>query len=148
MKHVIFLIISLVLGFIFPNLTIPPSLINTFYSVIGIMFSVGMSLILSINTQNVKNVIAKKDIQKKLTHIMNKYIRNFAIVTIIYVIIACMDNFEPFNFFLLYNEYFFNYSLSVAVIEIISIMYYILNMKSMRDEYCKLEEIIDNEQKR
>lgn len=146
MRYIIYLIISVVLGFIFPKFHIETSFLNTLYSVIGIMFSVGISQILSINTQNIKNVNAKRSIQGKLKKIMKKYIIHFIIVTIIYIATACKGDFQTLNFVLFEKEYIFNYSLSVAVVEIICIMYYIVNMKSMRDECYKIENIIDKEQ--
>lgn len=146
MRYIIYLIISVVLGFIFPKFHIETSFLNTLYSVIGIMFSVGISQILSINTQNIKNVNAKRSIQGKLKKIMKKYIIHFIIVTIIYIATACKEQLQTLNFVLFEKEYIFNYSLSVAAVEIICIMYYVVNMKYMRDECYKIEDIIDKEQ--
>lgn len=48
--------------------------VSTLYTIVGIVFSVGMSLIISVSTREIKNKEAKKGIRRKMTYVTNSYI--------------------------------------------------------------------------
>jgi len=59
---------------------------NTFYTVSGIMFSIGIGLVVTFNLQGIKNKSYIKDIRKNLNNVRNSYIIYFSLTTICFVI--------------------------------------------------------------
>ena len=66
--------------------TINRDVLSTLYNVSGILFSVGMGLIIGFNYYNIKNENYIKSIRFRLTKIRNNFIKLFIILTISYVV--------------------------------------------------------------
>lgn len=83
------LAISSFIGFLPYVSTYPiyPSLPNTLYTVAGIMFSVGMSLVVTMSTQGIHNKEAKIEVQNKIQKLLMKYVLYFAFLR--YCIFYC-----------------------------------------------------------
>ncbi len=118
-KCIIVLCVSVVLGFLF-HLNIPASLITTLFTVVGIMFSVGTSLVVTISTQNIHNQQAKDLVQETINNLLKNYIFCFLLMTAIFVVAMFfkMDNYDGFQTceFTLFNfDLRFNYSFSVLI---------------------------------
>jgi hypothetical protein len=125
--------------------------VNTLYTVAGVMFSVGMSLIVAVNTQNIRHPESKKSIQQKLHRLMVKYIANFLVLTSVYAITLAFkepekETFCVLNFFIKDFVVSFNYPVALVCVEIVCILYYIINMMETRKQYYEIENLVDNEQ--
>lgn len=144
------LVVAIVLGFIIP-ITIPASLITTLFTVVGVMFSVGMSLVVTMSTQNIHNADAKRMVQSTINGLLRNYIFCFVVLTICFAIALLFkvennDAFQVCEFNLFNRQWTFNYPLVVAVYSVYSIFYYIFNMSATRGQNYKIECQIDSEQ--
>lgn len=88
------IISGLIFSFIFsgilvcgmPNIIISNDVLSTFYTVSGIMFSIGMSLTIISNTTGVRNHSIRLRIRKNIKKVRDYFIWCFSIVSIIFVI--------------------------------------------------------------
>lgn len=60
--------------------------LNILYGVLGVIFSVGMSLIISFNGSNIKNQQLKKEIRDSLHNVRNNFLCLFCSGSLIFVI--------------------------------------------------------------
>lgn len=149
-KYLVLFLVFLLSGFSLARLPIPSSLVNTLYTVAGVMFSVGMSLIVAVNTQGIRHPDVKKDVQKKLNKLLFRYITIFMILTTAYAVTLAFKEVDKESFRTLSWSFrdkviVFNYPISLAALEIVSIIYYIINMIDTRKQYYEIENLIDNE---
>lgn len=148
-KCIIALVVSVVLGFLI-HLNIPASLITTLFTVVGIMFSVGMSLVVTMSTQNIHNQQAKKMVQDTINNLLKNYIFCFLLMTAIFAAsmffkMENVDGFQACEFNLFELDLRFNYAFSVLFYSGYSIVYYIFNMRATREQNFKIEQIIEEE---
>ena len=94
------LAISSFIGFLPYVSTYPiyPSLPNTLYTVAGIMFSVGMSLVVTMSTQGIHNKEAKIEVQNKIQKLLMKYVLYFSILTLLYILLPSEKDDDIFSF--------------------------------------------------
>ena len=150
-RYIVLLIVYILAGFLLVFLTTPSSLVNTLYTVAGVMFSVGMSLIVAVNTQNIRHPESKKSVQQKLHRLMVKYIANFLVLTTIYAITLAFKEsekeiFRALSFKVKDIVVSFNYPAALVAVEIVCILYYIINMMETRKQYYEIERLVDEEQ--
>jgi hypothetical protein len=150
-RYIVLLVVYLCSGFVLPKCAIPSSLANTLYTVAGVMFSVGMSLIVAVNTQNIRHPDAKKDVQHKLNKLMYRYIANFLTLTAFFAVTLAFKEVDKEAFRILSwtvrdTQIIFNYPLALVSLEIVCILYYIINMMDTRKQYYDIENLIDCEQ--
>lgn len=143
------LAVALVLGFLIP-LNISASLITTLFTVVGVMFSVGMSLLVTMSTQNIHNSEAKKMVQATINGLIRNYIFSFVLLTICFAVTLLFkvednDVFQVCQFYIFKRQWIFNYPLMVAVYSVYSIIYYIFNMSATRHQNYKIECQVDKE---
>lgn len=148
-KCIIALCVSVVLGFLI-HFSIPASLITTLFTVVGIMFSVGMSLVVTMSTQNIHNQQAKSMVQDTINDLLKNYIFCFLLMTTIFAVsmfykIEDADGFQACSFNLSNLNVRFNYALAVLLYAGYSIVYYIYNMRATREQHYKIEQIIEEE---
>lgn len=148
-KCIIALGVSVLLGFII-HLNIPASLITTLFTVVGIMFSVGMSLVVTMSTQNIHNKQAKSIVQETINNLLKNYIFCFLLMTAIFAVSMFfkaenVDGFQACDFNLFKMDLRFNYAFSVLIYSGYSIVYYIFNMRETREQNFKIERIIEHE---
>lgn len=65
--------------------------LNILYGVIGVLFSVGMSLIISFNGSHINNPDYKKSIRESLHDVRNNFLCIFSVCTFFYVIFSLME---------------------------------------------------------
>lgn len=150
-KCIIALAVSVLLGFII-RLNIPASLMTTLFTVVGIMFSVGMSLVVTMSTQNIHNKQAKGIVQETINNLLKNYIFCFLLMTAIFAVSMFfkaenVDGFLACDFNLFKLDLRFNYAFSVLLYSGYSIVYYIFNMRETREQNFKIERIIEDESK-
>lgn len=101
---------------------------NTLFTIVGIMFSIGMSIAVTANTSVVVNRKIRKSIRDEINRIRDLFISCFAIVGVIYVlnIILKSWNLEIWGYKI------FSLEVYQLVIQLYSIVYYIINFKSLQ----------------
>ncbi len=73
-------------------LSISDITLNILYGVIGVLFSVGMSLIISFNSSNLNNPIHKKSIRDSIHDVRNSFLCIFSVSTFFFVAYSLMDD--------------------------------------------------------
>lgn len=69
----------------------PNSAVNTIFTIIGVFFSVGMSLIIASPQVHIKNEIIKKNVIHVLKTVKSTYMILFLLVSILYILIPNND---------------------------------------------------------
>lgn len=127
-------IVSLLTSVLFPTFEIADRTVSTLYTVTGIMFSVGASLLVTSNASNVPNEKHKRAIRNEIFAILKKYILCFAIVTVIYIVFdsgKCIDVFGKF-------QWLHTHILLCTIVY--SIVYFILNFVSIQQINRKIDD--------
>lgn len=128
--------------------SIHPLLLNSLYTVAGIMFSVGMSLVVTMSTQEIHNIEAKREVQSKIQKLLNRYILNFGVLTTMYILLPSKNEqqvYDPIVFPISEFKIRWDYSYSFLVYLIYNIIYYIENMLSIRHQNYEIENLIEQE---
>jgi hypothetical protein len=104
--------------------------INTIYTIAGIMFSIGMGIIGTINLDRVLNKDIYKILKRGIVKVRTNYMAYFSAITIPYLLCQMVENDELiFQLNILSNVW--NLSIDLATftisINIIAIAYFILN---------------------
>ena len=113
------------------------------------MFSVGMSLVVTMSTQGIHNKEAKIEVQNKIQKLLMKYVLYFSILTLLYILLPSEkddDIFSPLHFSLIQVAFVWNYSFSFVIFSILNMLYFIINMLSVRRQNNEIERLIDEEQ--
>ncbi|MBI0035255.1 hypothetical protein H3S88_06215 [Gilliamella sp. B14448G11] len=117
---IVIAIISVLISLSGLKITVNEAVMMTLYTVSGIMFSIGLGLIVSFNLTEVKNPIYLSKIRKNIKRVRDAFICYFICLTILFVIIQCLDD-------LRFSFLFFNFRVFVAITLLHSIIYYIHN---------------------
>lgn len=102
---------------------------NTLFTIVGIMFSIGMSIAVTSNTSVVVNRKIRKSIRDEINRIRDLFISCFSIVAIIYVLNII---FKSWTLEVLGNK-IFNLEVLQLIIQLYSIVYFIVNFKSLQN---------------
>lgn len=129
LRDYIFVLVGLVLS-IFVKWTLDDFLLNTIFTVLGIMFSIGLGLIVTFNLQGVKNKKLVNILRSKLKTVRGIYIRYFGIATFLFILdkylrekkISIIHVAELRGF-----SVEVNFAFLICFLLIIIIIYYILN---------------------
>lgn len=115
--------------------------LNTLYAVAGIMFSVGMSLIITTSFPKVKNDQYKNRIQSNYDSIRNIYIFEFLIVTVLYMFIDSKQ--EPLQ--LMIKDYVVKFSLPLFLgwSLVFSIIFFIINFIDLQNLNRKINDWLE-----
>lgn len=122
---IIIAIISAFLSSIGLKIIVNNDVMMTLYTVSGIMFSIGLGLIVSFNLSEIKHPIYLKEIRENIKKVRNSFIFSFICLTVFFVIIQCLDEFDL-------SFLFFNSKIFVALTLLHSIVYYIYNFLSIQ----------------
>ena len=148
MKIVIVFIVSAVISILFPtfisNVVINETVISTLFTIVGIIFSVGMSLIISVSTSGVKNREARKVFRDQLSNIRFHFIAVFIIETLLYILLPQGKNEEVFDVIIIYGAGI-KMSCNIFIVACLfaGITYYIINYYSIQSSIYELEDRID-----
>lgn len=148
-KCLIALALSVFLGLFIP-INIPASLIPTLFTVAGVMFSVGMSLVVTMSTQNIHNHQAKAMVQDTIKKLLSNYIFCFIVLTLCFAVAMLFkvednDAFAACQFAIFGLNIRFNYPLAIFLYSVYSVCYYTYNMWATRSQNDKIECQIDEE---
>ena len=120
----IFLAISVVIPIEFDNF-----FINTIFTVAGIMFSVGLGLIVTFNIGYIKNKSYIIKIRGSINNVRNSFLKYFTLVTICYVLDYYLRQSESniTTLHVLEQDISLNWSILFCLLMIYSIVYFIIN---------------------
>lgn len=76
----------------FSDITIENDVSNTLFTIVGIMFSIGMSIAVTSNTSIVVNKSIRKNIREEIDRIRDLFISCFAVDACIYVLNIIFEN--------------------------------------------------------
>ena len=130
MKYKI-LVVSII-SFIISNaisINLDAFFMNTFYTVSGIMFSIGMSIAVTSNTSIVVNKSIRKNIREEIDRIRDLFISCFAVDACIYVLNIIFENWT----LKVYDYKIFDLSIFQLIIQLYSIAYFVVNFKSLQN---------------
>ncbi len=102
------------------------NLINTLFNVSGILFSIGLGLIVSFDMSGVKNKKMITSLRENIANVRNNFIIYFTIVTIFYV--ASFYLTKPLPVY----RYEYNFGVLVCSIILYSIAYFVKNFVSVQ----------------
>lgn len=148
MKKIIVLFASLIISVLFPtflsSIVVDESVISTLFTIVGIIFSVGMSLIISVSTSGVKNKEARSVFRKQLSDIRFRFITTFIILTIFYIILPIDNNKEKLNIAQIRDVTIrISFHIFMVICLFAGIIYYIVNYYSIQNSVYELEDRID-----
>lgn len=134
--------LSLLISSFFHDDSLSLNLIEILYTVSGILFSVGIGLMVTFKLGNVKHPIYRKALKKSVLKVRNSFFFYFAISTALFIL--CSENND---FILTINTNIVNISLNLSLLSlitiIVSMLYYITNfiaIQKLNDEIEDLDE--------
>ena len=112
--------------------------LNTLYAVTGIMFSIGMSIIVTTSFSKIKNKNTRKKIQIGFKDIRCKYICVFIFASILYMIQSKSD--------LIINVWKLNFSYKIflGVYLLYSIFFFIVNFIEIQKLNNQIDDLLDD----
>jgi len=107
------------------------SFLNTIYTVSGIMFSIGMGVLCTLNPDKVKNDAYYKAIKVNVLEVRDSYLVYFFIISIMYLIYQI---YPEANFIKSFGEFQITLDLACATlfINILGILYFISNFMQIQ----------------
>lgn len=137
-------IISTLLSYLFPLIHVDNAVLSSLYTVSGIMFSIGMSLLVTSNTTGVENDKIRNNIRENVILLRRNFILSFLLSTILYMSVFIFGKEEK-------NPYiqcpFINYTLILSLFILYTIAYYIFNFVSLQKLNNDIEDQIRKEKR-
>lgn len=129
---------------------IPKDALNVLYGIVGVLFSVGMSLIIAFTAKDIVNSELKKILRKSMHQVRNNFLWIFFISTLFYVVFSIVGENSQFSihFFKIESyELTVTFSVSVAVLGILiySTIALVSNYMDIQGFYEDIEDRIQNE---
>lgn len=140
---IICIILTILTSLFIPKIIVNSDIVNAIYTICGIMFSIGMSLIITMNLSEIKNKRFKIAIRTRLKEIRNNLLMCFAIASASYILLSLISG----KIIRLSNHFYFNFSLLETLILCYSIVYSILIFISIEDLSHQIQDAIDEELK-
>lgn len=141
MKDSVLLLFGIALAFLIP-IQAKQYIVNTMYTITGIMFSIGIGLVVTFNLNGVKNRDFILIFRRRLLSLRNTYIRYFGYATLAYLV---YQHLEDRNWLVTYHLIEVNWSILLLYIILISFLFNIFNFVSIQklgDElYDRLNEL-------
>lgn len=134
---------ALITSSFFPKLSIPYNGSAALFVVVAILFSIGMSLIISVNTEYVRNPSYLKKIDWAFTIIRKSFIEAFTIALSLHLVNSIIPSFS-FSFYRLH----FDLSVLVMIVQTFIIIYFIYNLSDIADFKKRLSDRIREEKEK
>lgn len=142
------IIISLVASLVLARLGVSgnTAVLQTLFTVLGILFSISMSLLVSFNLSKVNNLLVRKDIRASIVHLRDMLLSDFSLSTIALVAALVWDK----------DSYVDRYMNGWIVIDVLltalciitmSLIYEAYNFKRLHDLHCSIEDRLVKESK-
>ena len=123
--------------------------LNILYGIIGVLFSVGMSLIIAFNGSNIVNSELKKELRDNMHKVRNNFLFIFFICSLFYVGFSLLKKeWKQIDIFKNENIHIYcTWAMSVLSILVYSIIALINNYIQIQQLYEDIEDRIHQEQK-
>lgn len=138
---VICVIISMITSFFFPDFNPGEGTVSTLYTVSGIMFSIGMSLIVTSSAGEVKNTRIRNGIRKEIHKVRNHFIVCFVLISILYIFLCSAA--DKHSIIHLYKDFSLKYSHLLVFIIAYSIVYFVWNFLAIQRLNYQIEDALD-----
>lgn len=131
-------------------ISIPKDAFNVLYGIVGVLFSVGMSLIIAFTAKDIVNSELKKILRKSMHQVRNNFLWIFFISTLFYVVFSIVGENSQFSIHFFKTESYeltVTFSVSVAVLGILiySTIALVSNYMDIQGFYEDIEDRIQNE---
>lgn len=149
MKKLLFVgILSLFLSLL--PLSAPENTLTIIYGIIGVLFSVGMSLVISFNGSNIGNAELKKNIREEMHSIRSNFLFVFVLSSLVYVSYTLMPESIQQIEWCRYENIVIksNWSISVIFYHLYSIVAIISNYLDIQRLYEDIEDTMESERKK
>lgn len=139
MKHLIrfFVLVLVLCALSFSSFSVEKETLNTFYNVSGIMFSVGLGLIVSLNYSDIKNKNYLISIRQNISEIRNIFILYFMTITVLFLFVG-----KGISVNIIFSE--ISYDVIFSVFSIYTIIYFVVNFLQIQ----KLNDDISDKKNR
>lgn len=146
-RFFVIIVISIVLSTI--NIIPGEFFVSTIFTVIGIVFSVGLGLIVTFNISGIKNKDFLLEIRKTINTVRNSFIFYFILSIVAYLTIKFLIDakLEQTSFEFGKSSIIFHWTFGLCIIMLISLYYFIANFFSIQrlnnqihDELLRLED--------
>lgn len=133
-------IFSFIMGFVCPTFLPILNLANkedTLYAVCGIMFSIGMSLIVTTTFSKIKNYDTRNKFKREYRLVRNYYIIQFLLVSVLYMLLPKSDELISLG-----EVCQFSLATFISFDILYSIIFFIVNFIALQNLNSKLDEEI------
>ncbi len=134
-RIIVSLLLSILLSFLI-NYSPKETTMNVFYTVSSIMFSIGMSMVVTFSPSGVKNKKYLTKIRKGITRIRNKFFIEFIIITLLFIVFLIINDKYNYTAFLIWKVEF-DVALFVIIQTLFSMLYIVLtflDIQKLNDE--------------
>ncbi len=140
---VVCVIISMITSFFFPDFNPGNGAVSTLYTVSGIMFSIGMSLIVTSSAAGVKNIRIRNGIRKEIHIVRNHFIECFVLISIFYILLcSAADKHDSLP---IYDNFSLKYSHLLIFTIAYSIVYFVWNFLAIQRLNYQIEDALDKD---
>jgi protein-S-isoprenylcysteine O-methyltransferase Ste14 len=126
-------------------LTVPSSTLNILYSVVSVLFSVGMSLVIAFNGSRIVNAKFKKSIRAEIHMVRNRFLGVFVISTIFYLLYSVCGKLTFVNNIRSSLPIALHFSVYTSSVLCYSILLFICNYVKINELYEQIEDWIKRE---
>lgn len=141
---VVCVVISIITSFFFPDFNPGNETMSTLYTVSGIMFSIGMSLIVTSSAAGVKNTRIRNGIRKEIHIVRNHFIECFVIISILYIFLC--SAIDKHSTLLIYENFSWKYSHLLIFTIAYSIVYFVWNFLAIQRLNYQIEDALDKDE--
>ena len=147
-KFVLRIVISLVASLVLARLGVKgnTSVLQTLFTVLGILFSISMSLLVSFNLSKVINNQVRRDIRASIGHLRNMLLADFSLSTI-YLVAALVWDKDSYVDRYMNGWIVIDVLLTALCIITMSLIYEAYNFKRLHDLHCDIEDRLIKESK-
>lgn len=138
---VVCVVISMITSLLFPDFNPGSGAVSTLYTVSGIMFSIGMSLIVTSSAAGVKNIRIRNGIRKEIHIVRNHFIECFVLISIFYILLYSTA--DAHKGFLVFSYFSLKYSHLLTLAIAYSILYFVWNFLAIQRLNYQIEDALD-----
>lgn len=135
-------LVTILSSLLLPDISISEGVVMTLFTVVGIMFSVSMSIVIGFNTDEIYNETYLTRIRRDLKHIRSQFIFYLVISVVLYLLYSILP-----NHIISLSIFRFDYALFVSFFEIYTIIYYTYNLTILHDLSNAISDKIKEEKK-
>lgn len=141
---VICVIISMITSFFFPDFNPGDGAVSTLYTISGIMFSIGMSLIVTSSAGEVKNTRIRNGIRKEIHKVRTHFIQCFVLISILYILLCSAA--DQHSVIPLYKDFSLKYSHLLVLTIAYSVVYFVWNFLAIQRLNYQIEDALDKKE--